>query len=739
MCKEIETISYNVQKIIYRNVESGFAVLSGSVNEMTEIAVGELADLKAGEDWDLTGSFVEHPSFGRQFKVKIAQRTIPVTAKAVKNFLASGEIKGLGKTLASRIVNEFGDETLLKIEKDPKCLARIKGISKSKVEKLEREFEKLFAMRKLILFLESYGIEPQMSIKLYSKYGPLSVDAVKKNPYILCEPEIEVDFELADDMAAKLGIKDSSAWRIRSGLEYILRRNALLNGHTCIPRDIIVPVGCRFLKLERDEINITLDDMIKTGRLISYKKKKEFIFLPSYFTAEDYISGRLADLLDTERPDDAVINTLIDLEEERMGIKFVPLQRRAISQAVSNGVFLLTGGPGTGKTTILNAVISIMEQKGLNVKVCAPTGRAAKRLTELTGKEALTIHRMLGVRSVGDGNRTFVHNEHNKLNCDAVIVDEMSMVDCMLFYNLLKAINSECRLILTGDANQLPSVAAGNVLRELTVSDCIPSVVLKDIFRQSAKSLIVTNAHSIMKGELPEIGRTDSDFFFIAGQNPAYIQKTVTSLVSKRLPKAYHYSPRDDIQVICLQKKGALGTYNFNNLIQETVNPKSADKNEFQYGSYLFREGDKVMQIKNNYDIEWVEGETEGNGIFNGDIGVITKINKRNLTLNVQFDSKVAVYNFDLLKQLELAYAITVHKSQGNEFKSVVMPIVCGSTEFYNRNLLYTGITRAKEMLIIVGSAQSIADMTNQVRINYRYTNLKELIADKVLNEQPQD
>lgn len=731
----LQTIDFSVDKIIYKNETNGFTVLSGVVGDFIEIAVGDMSTVEQGEDLTLIGEYIEHPSFGRQFKVKVCERKLPVTAKAIKNFLMSNSIKGIGNALATRIVNKFGDETLKKIEEDPSCLAQIKGISPNKLEKLKKEFEKIFTLRKLILYLEEYGVKSNYSIKLYSKYGVFSLEMVKKNPFILCDDEIGVPFGLADEIATKMGKEENGESRIESAVIYILKHNAVENGHTCIPKDIIIPVAINLLNVEREDIEEAIDKMEQKGKINKLKLSKDYIYMPSFYTAEEYIAIKISHLLNSCDLEEDVLETLIDLEEQRLNIKFVKLQRKAIMEAINNNIFLLTGGPGTGKTTILNSVISILEQRGLKMAICAPTGRAAKRLNELTDKEALTIHRLLGVQTKDNGTRQFIHNEHNKLDIQAIIIDEMSMVDCMLFYNLLKALKDDCKIILTGDADQLPSVSAGNVLRELIKSEMIPTVTLKDIFRQSAQSLIVTNAHSIIKGELPQLNIKDNDFFFINCEQEEKIANTVVSLISKRLPNSYGYSPFDDIQVICPSKKGIIGTFNLNNLIQDRINPYSGKKQEIRYGAYIFREGDKVMQIKNNYDIEWNEEGEEGLGIFNGDIGIIKKINKFSGTLKIQFESKEAIYTTDLLKQLELAYAITIHKSQGNEFKSVIMPLLCNYSEFYNRNLLYTGITRAKDILVIVGSQKSIQQMTNQVRINYRYTNLKEFIKREIEDE----
>lgn len=735
MEEKLITLDYEVEQVVFKNEETGFAVLQGSVDGIMVTSVGELATVEEGEELSLTGYYKEHASFGTQFKVKVFERKLPTTTRAIKKFLASGAIKGIGPVLAERIVDQFGDSTLLIIEEDPQCLSQVKGISPQKVKKLTDEFDKLFAMRRLMIFLEGFGVSATNSVKAWTKWGPFALDMIQKNPYKLCDPEIGISFTVADFIAKKLDFSNESLSRISSGVEYVLRYNAKENGHTCVPQNSLVSVTSQLLMVEKEKIDEQIDLMVERGRLCEYDMGKRFLFLPSFYIAEQYIAQRISTLLETEMIDEEVLNTLVDIEEERMEIEFASLQRKAIKDAVSNGIFILTGGPGTGKTTILNAVISILEQKGLKIAICAPTGRAAKRLSELSGKNATTIHRLMGVQTKSEDKQEFVHHERNPLKHDVIVVDEMSMVDSMLFCNLLKAAKPGCRFILTGDINQLPSVSAGNVLKELISDRLIPSVELMDIFRQSAQSMIITNAHEIVNGELPNLSHVDNDFFFLSRSAPEQVAQTITDLCAVRLPKSYGYSPFDDIQVICPSRKGVIGTVSLNTSIQSRVNPKSDKKPEYSLGAYTFREGDKVMQVRNNYDIVWNFGDEKGTGIFNGDIGILRKINKKSGIMEVDFDGKKAIYALELAKELELAYAITIHKSQGNEFKSVIIPVMCGRSEFYNRNLLYTGITRAKEMLVLVGSSQSVLNMTNQVSVNYRYTGLRAFIKKQVLGE----
>ena len=733
--RELLTLDATVEDIVFKNEDSGFCVLDVSAGSDLITAVGEMAAVEPGEEVTLTGYFTSHPSFGEQFKVQVFDRKLPTTARAIRKFLSSGAIKGIGPALAERIVSMFGEQTLERIQQDPECLTQVKGISQKMAENLICEFEKLFGVRRVMLFLEKFGIKATESVKVWAKWGTLAIGMIEKNPYSLCCEEIGLSFSAADEIAAQLKLPQNDTHRIQSGLEYVLRYNARENGHTCLPRERLVAVASSLLQLDTGEIDEVLTQQLERGRFYSLEGGREFIFLPTYFLAEQYTAERVAQMLETQQDEPEGLELAIDLEEEECGLEYAPLQRKAIRDAVNNRFFILTGGPGPGKTTILNGVISILEQRGEKVGICAPTGRAAKRLSEVSGQDAKTIHRMLGVQMQQGERSDFVHNEQNPLKYDAIIVDEMSMVDSLLFASLLKAAKPSCRVILTGDSNQLPSVSAGNVLKDLISSGCIPFVELKEIFRQSAQSLIVTNAHAIVNDEYPELERTDNDFFFLGRRSLEATAYTIAELVEVRLPASYGFSPLDDIQVICPSRKTVIGTVELNRLLQNKLNPPEPGKKEFKYGLYTYREGDKVMQVRNNYDIEWKKDGESGQGIFNGDIGYITKINRAAGVMQVLFDGRTATYTTEMAKELELAYAITIHKSQGNEFRAVVMPVMGGETEFYNRNLFYTGITRAKELLILVGSSRSVAHMVRQIKVNYRYTGLKKLLTTAVLEE----
>ena len=735
MDEQQQTLTYSVEQIVFKNEDSGFAVLQGIVGNLLITAVGERASVEVGEELTLHGTYVEHPSFGTQFQVVAYERKLPTTVQAILKFLSSGAIKGIGEVLAKRITEHFGEQTFERIEGDPACLAEVDGISYVKAKTLEKEFEKLFAFRRLLFFMKQNGLKETDGVRAWSKWGPMALDKVQLNPYCLCNKEIGISFTAADRVAKKLSFAQENSHRIAAGMEYVLAYNAKENGHTCVPEDQLLPLSERLLGLSRELLEESLESMLERGKLYYAEFGKRMIFLPEFYLAEQYIAQRLAEMLKFFADEEEVLETIISLEEERMNVVFAKLQRKAIREAVSNRIFLLTGGPGTGKTTILNAVISILEQKGRRLAICAPTGRAAKRLSEVTEHEATTIHRLLGVQSRGEDKHEFVHHEGNLLEYDSIIIDEMSMVDSLLFCALLKAAPPHCQLILTGDFQQLPSVAAGNVLRELLNSDCLPSVELKEIFRQSARSLIVTNAHAIVRGELPELTNTQNDFFFLGRPTPESVATTIVDLCCRRLPNSYGYSPTEDIQVVCPSRKGLIGTVELNRALQKKLNPAKKGKAQFAYSAYTFREGDKVIQVRNNYDIVWTRGEEEGQGIYNGDIGTIVKIIRSANFLEIDFDGRIAAYTIDMAKELELAYAITIHKSQGNEFRVVVMPVMCGRSAFYNRNLLYTGITRAREQLILVGNSQSVANMTWQTRVNLRYTGLKEFLLREVMEE----
>lgn len=729
MEQKIVSLSFEVDSIIFQNNDNGYAVLSCFLeNNELIFVVGTLAGVDVGQKLLAKGFFVWHKFYGRQFQVVSFKQSLPKGEMAIRKFLASGAVKGLGSVLCDRVVSKFKEKTLHVLEHEPDKLLTIKGFSKSLVDRLSNDVNKIMAMKRLLMFLESFDLKSIYGVRVWRKWGVFAIEKIKSNPFVLCEEGVDLSFFEADKVFRQMNLKINLKLRIESAVIFVLKYNANENGHTCAPLNSVLVVASKLLKLENEQVQSVIVDMTKNGRLFQCKfNDKFFLFLPVYYVAEQFIVQRLLNLANfRDEIDTKTFESLLDLEQQSSGIVYVKAQQIAIFQAISRGVLVLTGGPGTGKTTILKAVVSILEQRGLRVAICAPTGRAAKRLFELTGKQATTIHRLLGVCQDSLGERVdFVHSQANLLKHDVVVVDEMSMVDCLLFCSLLKALKSSCRLILTGDCNQLPSVSAGNVLKNLVESGKIATVKLTKIFRQAAKSLIVKNAHAVVNGKLPVLNVKDSNFFFLSESVPKKIASLVVNLATNRLVKSFSYTDFFDVQVICLFKKGVVGTVNLNKMLQAKINGRAKGKEEFSFGFYVYREGDKVMQIKNNYEIKWVCDGKAGEGVFNGDIGIIKQIKNKEQIFIVDFDGKLATYAFSQAVEIELAYAITVHKSQGNEFRCVVLPVVVKPTEFFSRNLLYTAITRAKENLVLVGEQKSVESMCKQIRVNFRYSGLK--------------
>ncbi len=654
---------------------------------------------------------------------------MPSTSKSILKYLSSGAVKGVGKATAKRIVDNFGDKALEVIQNEPSRLTQIKGISHDKAMLISGELKKVFGIREVMMYLDKYHISSEEVIRVWKMLGSSAVSLIEENPYILCGNGINVSFERADMIAAALDKPCDDNARIRAGLMYIISYNAG-NGHTCIPKEKHISVAAGYLKLSPEKVSDVLSEMIIDGSFVSETLyEKEFIFLPSLYRSEMYVSERLGIML--KFPPDKItgVELALDAFEENNGIKYASLQRKAIIEALSGGLLILTGGPGTGKTTTLNAIISLFSRCGLKVALAAPTGRAAQRMTEITGYEAKTIHRMLEVEWDKRGNPVFKRNERNLLDCDALILDELSMVDISVFESVIRALPLGCRLIMVGDTDQLPSVGAGNVLGDLIDSKKIPVVQLNEIFRQSMQSLIVTNAHKIVNGEMPEIRRTDNDFFFMSYNDKESIASAIVELCKKRLPNTYGFSPLDDIQVLCPGRKGELGVTELNKRLQQALNPCSDKRYEINMPIYSFHKGDKVMQTKNNYELFWTKDDgTDGAGIFNGDIGVIESVDKSASEVSVRFDDKLAVYDAESMKSLELAYATTVHKSQGNEFNAVIMPMYNAPPQLLYRNLLYTAVTRAKKLLILIGNPSILKRMVDNNKKTMRYSALKAFL-----------
>lgn len=729
-----ERLNGTVEDIRFRNEQNGYTVLEIGCDDELVTAVGTFSDISVGETVRLSGAWVYHPTFGRQFKVEAFEREMPATAEQLYNYLAAGAVKGIGPATAEKIVKKFGEQTFDILENEPERLATIKGISLDKAKKIQENFKKQFAERSVMLALEGYGMSPRECIAAYDAFGSNAVARILENPFALCNGETGVGFERAETIAAALPNPPASHLRVQAGIVHIVRQNLYSNGHTCIPREKLLSIAAAYLDTNADTIDIQLDALVEAHTLVQRELGgREFVFLTSAYNDEKTIGDRIKILLRFPPPQSETLEQdIADIEHEN-GISYAETQREAIRTAVERGLLILTGGPGTGKTTALKGILRLFERQGLDIALAAPTGRAAKRMTELTGRDAKTIHRLLEVEWDEHDNPVFKRGLRNPLECEVLILDELSMVDIHLFASLLQALPFGCRLIMVGDADQLPPVGAGNVLADLIGSGLLPVVCLTEVFRQAMDSLIVTNAHRIVGGEMPVLDRKDGDFFLLERTNPYTAAKTVSELVSKRLPQAYGLSPAEDIQVLCPSKKGEVGTVHLNTLLQNSVNPPDEKKAELTVGFRTFRMGDKVMQTKNNYDVIWekADGET-GEGIFNGDIGVIEQIDPRAETARIRFDDRTVVAAKEQLVEMELAYAVTVHKSQGCEFPAVIIPVVSVLPNLCYRNLLYTAVTRAKKLLILVGTAEEVEKMVRNDKKTRRYSALQYLLHDEV-------
>ena len=718
-----------VEEIVYRNNLNGYTVMRMLSSGANVTAVGMIAEVNIGDELKLYGEWKKHPSYGKQFSFDAYELYLPSTAESILKYLSTGAIKGVGKATARRIVEAFGEQTFEVMQNDPARLAQIKGISREKAESISIEMKKTFGMREVMVWLERFHISAQESVKIWKSLGADTVSLVENNPYILCGSGIGVAFERADHIAAVLKKEPDDIFRIRAGIMHVISYNAG-NGHTCLPKEKLVEVTAGFLKLDIQQVADELDKLIIEGSLVADTlNDRAFVFLPKLYRSEKFAAERLSMILRFPCERIVGVEQALDLFEKEHGINYAERQREAIFEALSGGLLILTGGPGTGKTTTLNGIISLFTQCGLKVALAAPTGRAAQRMSEVTSREAKTLHRLLEVEWDTNDSPNFKRNERNLLDCDALIIDELSMVDAPLFECVMRALPLGCRLIMVGDSDQLPSVGPGNVLGDLIASGKIPVVQLTEIFRQSMKSLIVTNAHKIVRGEMPEINRTDSDFFFMVCPERERIASTIADLCARRLPASYGYSPFENIQVLCPGRKGELGVTELNKRLQDVLNPSKNKAEEISAPLYTFRSGDKVMQTRNNYDILWTKDDgTEGSGIFNGDIGTIEAIEKATKSAFVRFDDKLAAYDEDAVMQLELAYATTVHKSQGNEFDAVIMPMSYGPPQLYYRNLLYTAVTRAKKTLILVGNISTLKIMVDNNKKTLRYSGLRTFL-----------
>ena len=721
-------IEGNIENIVYSNPENGYSVVDLNFEGKLVTAVGIMPSICPGEKIKLMGSWVNHPSFGRQFKADKCERTLPKTAGDMLRYLSGGAIKGIGPSTARKIVERFGEQSFDILENHPEELAQIKGISRDKAFDMSEKFKSQFAVREIIIALERFNMNPSECLSAYKAYGNNAVERISENPYILCGDKVGLRFERADEIAMSFPTKIKGVFRHRAGIVHILRHN-LRNGHTCLPRAKIMAPATELLGLETDEVRTVIDELIEDKEIVEdFIDDKSYLFLPYEYYDEKAIADRIKVMLRFPPALGRALDKDIESIEKEKGIEFEEKQKLAITTAVTKGLLVLTGGPGTGKTTTLNGILTLFERRKLRVLLAAPTGRAAMRMSEVTGRQAKTIHRLLETEWSDGDRQVFTRNIENPLEADAVIVDELSMVDTHLFAALLNALPLGCRLIMVGDSDQLPPVGAGNVLQDIISSELLPTVCLTQVFRQAMESLIVTNAHKIVGGEYPTLDATDKDFFFLSRGDVASTADTVTDLYVNRLPKAYGYDPMSDIQIICPSRKGLTGTVSLNTVLQKLLNPPSKDKEDMERGSKLFREGDKVMQIKNNYDIIWTKGKEVSSGIFNGDIGRIIAINHNASFMKIDFDGRISLYPFDNVGELELAYAITVHKSQGSEFEAVVMPVCNVIPQLSYRNLLYTAVTRAKNRLILVGTQSQVKEMVDNDKKTRRYSFLKHLL-----------
>ena len=724
---ETETLKGTVNSVIYVNELNRHTILK-LLTDGGEITVaGTFADVNPGETLTLKGGFSVHPKYGRQFNAVSYEKELPNNADVIMKYLASGVIKGIGPVTAKAIVEKFGDETLDVIENHPDKLATVRGVTKAKANQFSFEFAKQNSARKTIISLIDLGIDAHSAIKIFDAFGESAVENVRRNPYAIYEAVRGFDFPACDALAARLGFSGDFPRRVEAGLRYMLRYN-LQNGHTYLPRRQLTELTATMLSVEPYVVDEALVNSVDKAYLTAFGDAgAEKIFLTRYFNAEN-ACAELLYALNSRKKAPLKYKDVIPKIEKENSITYSEKQTEAIIAAAENGIFVLTGGPGTGKTTTLRGIISLFERNGLKILLAAPTGRAAMRMTALTGKEATTIHRLLEVvPNEEDDVPVFNRDEGYPLECDALIIDELSMVDVIVFEALLRAVKPGCRLVLVGDYNQLPSVGAGNILEDIIKSETIHFVNLDVIFRQSEDSLIVTNAHKIVNGELPLLNDTAHDFFFLRGSDTASIADTVVDLCANRLPKAYGADPVKDIQIISPTRIGESGTAALNSRLQAMLNPKSAGKGERAFGSTVFRVGDKVMQTKNNYDIVYKLADgSVGAGIYNGDIGIITSIGKEPF-ITIDFDGRLAQYSFDWLGQLEHAYAITAHKSQGSEYAYVIFPTAAPKKLQY-RNLFYTAVTRAKDMCVVVGSREDVEYMTKNKKERLRYTALAQFL-----------
>ena len=736
MEQELEILQGAVSAVVYQNYENGYAVLRLNLGGgQTVTVVGTIPLPAVGERLMVTGKWSTHSNYGRQFEAEFLERLMPQTSVEILNYLSSRVIKGIGPRTASRIVEMFGEQTLAIMEREPERLSEVPGISREKARKIGEEFKLHVGIRQIMEFFALHHLSAELAVQVYKRYGDSTMELLYDDPYLLMDEELNASFGAVDQFAISLGVAGDDPRRVEAGTLFELSYN-LTGGHCFLPEEKLIAATARLLQLESDEpVKQGIARLLEADRLVRERLTGiTVIYLPELHEAETECTRMLLDFAGHSFPEPRGLDRQIQAIAKESGIEYSEEQTQAIREAATSGLLLITGGPGTGKTTILRGILELLGQNQLRCLLAAPTGRAAKRLTEVTGEDASTIHRLLeaGI-DPATGKMFFARDAENPLKCDAVIVDEMSMVDVSLLYSLLQAIPTGKRLILVGDPDQLPPVGPGFPFGDMLRSGSLPTVRLTEIFRQAQKSLIVMNAHRVNQGEMPDLKCVSSDFFFMRRTSEEAVCALIRDLCATRLPQKMGI-PTDQIQVLSPTRKGAVGTVNLNRLLQAALNPQSPDKKERSYGDYQFREGDRVMQIRNNYDILWkkADGSAVGAGIFNGDVGRIQTIDPASETLTVLFDDRVAEYDFTQLGELEPAYAMTVHKSQGSEYRAVILTAWNGSPYLLSRSILYTAITRARELLIIVGREETVGVMVENARKNRRYSGLKLRLQGKV-------
>lgn len=723
-----------VEDIIYHNKDNGYAVFTINAEDDEVVCVGTVPQLHAGESLKITGSWVVHPVYGKQLQVNFFEKSIPTTEEGIEKYLASGVIRGVGPKIAHKIVQKFGDATFYVIEEKPDRLAEIKGITYEKAMRISGVFREQYELRRAMIFLQDFGITPVYAMKIYKKYKERTFDIVKNNPYRLADDILGIGFKMADKLAALAGIPADSPHRLRSALKFVLNQGAG-NGHIYLPKEQLIQEASELLQQHPQLVENSIRELQVDNQVWQEKiEGMDCVYLHAFYYAEMAVAKKLLELSEEFEPKSGVdIEKVIDHAEEKSGISLAEEQREAVRQAMTNGLLIITGGPGTGKTTTINTIIKILQNEEKEIVLAAPTGRAAKRMTETTGMEAQTIHRLLGINFVNQDSRhqTFDKNEDNPIDTDVIIIDESSMVDILLMYALVRAIGNGTRLILVGDVDQLPSVGPGNVLKDMIHSQRLKVVRLEQIFRQAQESAIIMNAHRINQGEDPVLNEKEKDFFFVKRAYSEEVVSAIVDLVTRRLPKFINCDGVQDIQVLTPMRKSPMGVQNLNMVLQKALNPPAKGKVEKEFRNITFRVGDKVMQIKNNYNIVWKiynalgKRSDEGIGVFNGDEGMITDIDETNEVLQVNFDDNRCVdYDFTQLDELELAYAITIHKSQGSEYPVVIIPIHSGPPMLMTRNLLYTAVTRARQLVVLVGLSERVHAMVGNNREINRYSSL---------------